>query len=99
MVSGAMKSTAASTQSVSDPGPACAAAGIQRVAVTQVMANSVRSRSPSSRFRWGGPSASAAGCAAMLIQFPPQFLADAAQAFRQELGLAAQPDAQVTFQA
>ena len=43
-----MKKTAAKSQSVTDPGPACAAIGIHRAEVMQEMANSVRSRSPSS---------------------------------------------------
>src|ERR1700704_334391 len=47
--SGAINNTAAKNQSVTEPGPACAAIGIHRAEVMQVMANSVRSRSPSSR--------------------------------------------------
>ena len=56
MASGTMKSNAASSHRVTDPGPAWAAAGIQRVPTMQVMANNVRSRSPSSRFSCGALS-------------------------------------------
>jgi hypothetical protein len=49
MASGTTNSNAASSHSVTDPGPACAAAGIQRVPIMQAMANSVTSRRPISR--------------------------------------------------
>src|SRR5258706_11369779 len=48
-----INNTAAKNQSVMEPGPACAAIGIHRAEVMQLMANSVRSRSPSSRLRVG----------------------------------------------
>src|SRR6266550_8205177 len=50
---GTINNTAAKNQSVTEPGPACAAIGIHRAEVMQVMANSVRSRSPSSRLSVG----------------------------------------------
>src|ERR1035438_5120735 len=54
MASGTMKSRAARSQSVTEPGPAWAAAGIQRVPTMQVMAKNVTSRRPSTRFSCGG---------------------------------------------
>src|SRR6185295_15857286 len=89
MASGTMNNTAASSHSVTDPGPACAAAGIQRVPTMQVMAKNVMSRSPSSRFRCGALSS---------IESPDFRLKldpDAAQPFAQKLRLSAQPDAYV----
>src|SRR5581483_267312 len=50
--SGAANSTAAAIQSSTDPGPAPAATAIQRGPMMQAIANKVRSRSPSSRWRW-----------------------------------------------
>src|SRR5882762_6718599 len=50
---GTIKNTAAKSHSVTEPGPACAAIGIHRAEVMQAMANSVRSRSPSSRLSAG----------------------------------------------
>jgi hypothetical protein len=47
--SGISRKIAASIQSRSEPGPACAAEAIQRVPMMQAMAKSVTSRSPSSR--------------------------------------------------
>src|SRR5215471_3421499 len=77
---GTTKKTAVSSHSVTDPGPACAAAAIQRVPTMQVMAKRVRSRRPSSRF------------SSDTRRFLAKLEADAAQPFRQELRLAAQPD-------
>src|ERR1017187_5730227 len=54
MASGTMKSRAARSQNVTEPGPAWAAAGIQRVPTMQVMAKNVTSRRPSTRFSSGG---------------------------------------------
>src|ERR1019366_300558 len=54
MASGTMKSRAARSQRMTEPGPAWAAAGIQRVPTMQVMAKSVTSRRPSTRFSCGG---------------------------------------------
>src|SRR6185369_6446065 len=92
MASGTMNNTAASSHSVTEPGPACAAAGIQRVPTMQAMAKNVMSRSPSSRFRCGALSS---------IQ-PPDFSfkleTDAAESFAQKLRSSAQPDAYVPFQ-
>src|ERR1039458_6111095 len=96
MASGTMKSTAASSHSVTDPGPACAAAGIQRVPTMHVMAKNVMSRSPSSRFSCG------AFHSASSIQAPHlgvEFAADAPQSFAQKLRFSTQPDADVAFQA
>src|ERR1039457_5778657 len=53
MASGTMKSRAARSQRETEPGPAWAAAGIQRVATMQVMAKRVTSRRPSTRFSCG----------------------------------------------
>src|SRR5215469_2295536 len=47
--SGTTKKTAVSSHNATDPGPAWAAAAIQRVPTMQVMAKRVRSRKPSSR--------------------------------------------------
>src|SRR6185369_11783550 len=92
MASGTMNNTAASSRSVTEPGPACAAAGIQRVPTMQAMAKNVMSPSPSSRFRCGALSS---------IQ-PPDFSlkldTDAPQPFAQKLKSSAQPDAYVSFQ-
>src|ERR1039458_1550063 len=49
--SGKAKSSAAASHNMTEPGPACAAAGIQRVPTMQAMAKSVTSRSPISRLR------------------------------------------------
>src|ERR1017187_8961718 len=84
---GTAKKIAASSHNVMEPGT-CAAAGIQRAPTMQAMQKGVRSRNPSSRFSVG----SATG------RFFPQLFADAAQTFGEELGLAAQPDAEETFQ-
>src|SRR2546427_684346 len=62
MVKGTTKKTTASSHRESEPAPACAAIGIHRAEVTQTIANSVRSRSPSSRFRPGSGSACVMGC-------------------------------------
>src|ERR1039457_5498882 len=85
---GTAKKIAASSHNVMEPGT-CAAAGIQRAPTIQAMQKSVRSRSPSSRFSVG----SATEC------FFPQFFADSPQALREELVLAAQPDAEEALQA
>ncbi len=53
---GATKNTAASSQNVMDPGPACAAAGTQRVATMQAMAKRVVSLKPISRRSAGAVS-------------------------------------------
>src|SRR5512140_3739525 len=50
--SGAANSTAAPIHRITEPGPALAATEIQRGPTMQAIANSVRSRSPSSRLRW-----------------------------------------------
>src|ERR1019366_8125524 len=55
--SGKEKSGPAPSHNVTEPGPACAAAGIQRVPTMQAMAKSVTSRRPISRLRPGGDSA------------------------------------------
>ncbi len=75
MASGTMNSTAASSQSVIDPGPACAAAGIQRVPTMHAIAKRVTSRSPSSRFNRG------AGSCIQSLDLSLEFDADAAQSF------------------
>src|ERR1035438_3381143 len=54
MASGTMKRRAARSQRVTEPGPAWAAAGIQRMPTMQVMAKKVTSRRPSTRFNCGG---------------------------------------------
>ena len=56
-----VNSTAAASHRVTEPGPACAAAGIQRVPTMQATANRVTSRRPSSRFRAGVGVASGTG--------------------------------------
>src|SRR6266542_2295175 len=91
MARGIIKSSAASSQSVMEPGPAWAAAGIQRVPTIQQMAKRVMSRRPSSRFSCGA-SSRMIGQLFPAIHFGLEFDADAAQAFAQELRLAAQPD-------
>src|SRR5690242_5680865 len=91
--SGTMNSTAARNHSVTLPGPACAAAGIQRVPTMHAMANSVMSRRPSSRF-------SSLCMRALRRRFPlgVKLDPDAAQALVQKLRLAAQPDADIALQ-
>src|SRR5215831_16008233 len=93
IASGTTNSSAATSQRVIDPGPACAAAGIQRVPTMHAIANSVVSRSPISRFN--------AGCGLvpvlkrrLSIHFAAQFFSDSSQPLAQKLGLAADPDAQ-----
>jgi len=49
MARGAVKKIAERSQSSNEPGPACAAGEIQRLPTMQAMANSVTSRSTSSR--------------------------------------------------
>src|SRR5947208_12349807 len=88
MARGITKNTAPRIQSVMDPGPACAAAAIQRVPTMQVMAKSVMSRRPSSRLSWASDT----------VRFSPQLQADAPQAFGEELRLAADPHAEETLQ-
>src|SRR5471032_297548 len=87
---GAMKSTAASSHSVTDPGPACAAAGIQRVPTMQEIVNRVTSRRPSSRL--------SAGAGSGMPGFHPQLVSNAAQALGEKLRLAAQPHANEDLQ-
>src|ERR1035437_1532682 len=53
MASGTMKSRAARSQRVTEPGPAWAAAGIHRVPTMQVIAKRVMSRRPRTRFNCG----------------------------------------------
>src|SRR5450631_3205471 len=92
MASGTMKSTAASSHSVTDPGPACAAAGIHRVPTMHAMAKNVMSRRPSSRFSCG---------AASPIPLPKlglEFDAYPAQTFVQKFRFSTKPDPDVTFQ-
>src|SRR6266699_3378274 len=50
---GTIKNTAAKSQSVTEPGPACAAIGIHRAEMTQLIAKSERSLRPSSRLSAG----------------------------------------------
>ena len=50
MASGTTKNIAVTSQRVMEPGPAWAAAAIQRVPTMQAMAKSATSRRPSSRF-------------------------------------------------
>src|SRR5690349_15618642 len=83
MAKGITKNSAPSTHSVSEPGPACAAAAIQRVPTMQLIANRVRSRSPSSGFSLACSSTRG---------FAPQLEADAPQSFRQKFRLSAEPD-------
>src|ERR1041384_3361364 len=92
MASGTMKSNAASSHKVTDPGPACAAAGIQRVPTMHVMVNRVTSRSPSSRRK------PVAGWGSATSLLSPELFADPAQALGKKLRLAAQPHAQETLQ-
>src|SRR5450432_4830034 len=83
MANGTMKRTAASSQSVTDPGPACAANGIHRDPTMHVMASNVMSRRPSSRFSWGALSCIEASS----IDAPElglEFGADAAQPLAQK---------------
>src|SRR6266545_2239445 len=89
-----MKNTAAIAHSVTLPGPECAAAGIHRVPTMQVMVNSVMSRRPSSRFSAGSGMRAARG-PQLGVELDP----DTAQAFVEELRLAAQPHADVALQA
>src|ERR1700723_2372375 len=92
MARGITKRRAPRTHSVSDPGPACAAAGIQRVPTMQLMAKRVMSRRLSSRRRWQeslvlswGKRFRLSTCSGMhFAQFGAQFDADAAEAFGQE---------------
>src|SRR5438477_12315390 len=93
MASGTRKSTAASSHSVTEPGPACAAAGIQRVPTMHAMAKKVRSRSPNSRRNPGSARdlAPPFGVGSGTRGFFPQLFADAAQPFLKKLRLAAQP--------
>ncbi len=94
IASGTMNSTAASTHSVTDPGPACAAAGIHRVPTMHAIANSVTSRSPSSRFK-AGPARTPAEPSFPLVTWPLnlrlQLDPDPPQSLRQKFRLAAQP--------
>src|SRR6266581_277520 len=85
MAIGTTNNHAPSSHSVTDPGPACAAAGIQRVPTMQAMANSVMSRRPSSRLSCNG-------------HLLPQLHADAAQPFRKEVRLTAQPHTDESFE-
>src|ERR1039457_2475914 len=92
MARGTMKSTAASSHSVTEPGPACAAAGIQRVPTMHAMAKNVMSRRPSSRFSCGERSSIEA------LDLGVKLDGDAAQSLAEEFGFSAQPDADVAFQ-
>src|SRR5947208_672818 len=87
-----MNSTAARNQSVTLPGPACAAAGIQRVPTMHAIAMRVMSRRPSSRF--SSLCMRARGGFTLGVQLD----ADASQTFVEELGLTAEPDANVAFE-
>src|ERR1700739_4956571 len=53
VASGTRKKTDAASQSTMVPGPACAAAEIQRMLIMQATENNVRSRTPSSRRSFG----------------------------------------------
>src|ERR1039457_3885654 len=66
---GATKNTAASSQSVMDPGPACAAAGTQRVPTMQAMAKRGTSLSPISRRSAGAVPVTVIGSAMWIWQF------------------------------
>src|ERR1039457_7265179 len=86
MASGTTKNTDASSQSVMEPGPACAAAGIQSVLTMQVMAKRVTSRRPSSRRSAG------AGVGSPTDLLFPQLLANSPQPLAEEFRFAAQPE-------
>src|SRR5689334_7773461 len=94
MASGTMKRIAARNHRVTLPGPAWAAAGIQRVPTMQVIASRVMSRRPSSRL-----SSLCMGALRGGLAFGLEFETDAAQALIEELGFGAEPHANVAFEA
>src|SRR5262249_1485714 len=89
MASGITNSKAASSHREMEPGPACAAAGSQRVPTMQLMAQGVISRRPSSR-----RSVCSAGPGSGM-----HFEANAAQAFLEKLRLATEPEAKIALEA